>query len=80
MDYSAYEVYDHASPLLKNLRRQILSCQGEISSQTQKFIQANASKLMDTITTTRNDRICVLAKISEKNSIRGYVHGEIRHG
>lgn len=77
---SAYEVYDHASPLLKSLRRQILSCQGEISSQTQKFIQANASKLMDTITTTRNDRICVLAKISEKNSIRGYVHGESASG
>lgn len=75
-----YEVYDHASSLLKNLRRQIASCQGEITSQTAKFIQANASKLTDTITTTRNDRVCVLVKISEKNSIKGYIHGESASG
>ncbi|MGN1345119.1 MAG: endonuclease MutS2, partial [Traorella sp.] len=70
----------HASSLLKNLRRQIASCQGEITSQTAKFIQANASKLTDTITTTRNDRVCVLVKISEKNSIKGYIHGESASG
>lgn len=77
---STYEVYDHASPLLKSIRKQILSCQGEITSQTAKFIQTNASKLTETITTTRNDRTCVLVKISDKNLIKGFIHGESSSG
>lgn len=77
---SNYEVYDHASLALKSIRKQILSCQGEITAQTAKFIQANASKLTDTITTTRNDRLCVLVKISDKNSIKGFIHGESASG
>ena len=77
---SNYELYDHASPQLKSLRRQIVSIQGEITSQTAKFIQTNASKLTDTITTTRNDRVCVLVKISEKNTIKGFIHGESASG
>lgn len=74
------EIMDSASTKLSSLRRSIRSCEMDISKEVQRFISAHASKLMDTITTTRNDRICVLMKVSEKNSVRGFVHGESASG
>ncbi len=77
---SSYELYDHASVQLKSIRRSIAAVTGDIAAQTARFIQANASKLTDTITTMRNDRVCVLVKNSEKNSVRGFIHGESASG
>lgn len=74
------EVLDNASSALKDVRKNIRSCEGDISKEVQRFISRNGSKLMDTITTTRNDRICVLVKISEKNSVNGFIHGESASG
>lgn len=74
------EVYDHASSELQSIRRNIRASEGDIAKEVQRFISAHASKLMDTITTTRNDRICVLMKVAEKNSVRGFVHGESASG
>lgn len=74
------EILDNASPALKSIRKSILTCNGDISAEVQRFISRNASKLMDTITTVRNDRTCVLVKISEKNSVDGFVHGESASG
>lgn len=74
------EVMDHASAKLGSLRKSIRFCEGDISKEVQRFISAHASSLMDTITTTRNDRICVLMKVSEKNSVRGFIHGESASG
>ena len=74
------EVLDSASPALKSIRKSILSCNADISSEVQRFLSRNASKLMDTITTMRNNRTCVLVKISEKNSVDGFVHGESASG
>lgn len=74
------EVLDNASAKLKSIRKSILSCNGDISSEVQRFISRNANKLMDTITTVRNERTCVLVKISEKNSVDGFVHGESASG
>lgn len=74
------EIMDSASSKLSSLRRSIRACEMDISKEVQRFISAHASQLMDTITTTRNDRICVLMKVSEKNSVRGFVHGESASG
>lgn len=74
------EIMDSASSKLSSLRRSIRACEMDISKEVQRFISAHVSKLMDTITTTRNDRICVLMKVSEKNSVRGFVHGESASG
>lgn len=76
----AYEIYDNASAELKRIRKAISSTQAEITSQSAKFIQMNANKLTDTITTMRNDRVCVLVKISEKNTVKGFIHGESASG
>ncbi len=74
------EVVDHASPQLSSIRKRLRKIEGELSKEAQKFIASNASKLMDTIITTRNNRYVVLAKISEKNALGGFVHGESASG
>ena len=71
---------DRASAQLASLRKSIRLCEGDITKEVQRFIASNSSKLMDTITTTRNHRVCVLVKASEKNSVRGFVHGESASG
>ena len=74
------EVVDGASPELKSIRKSIRICEGDISKEAQRFISSHSNQLMDTITTMRNDRICVLVKISEKNSVDGFIHGESASG
>lgn len=74
------EIYDHASSKLKSLRRQLSHAQSELTAQCASFIQRHSSKLTDTVTTTRNDRLCVLVKISEKNTVKGFIHGESASG
>lgn len=75
-----YEIYDNASSELKHIRKAMHATQQEISVSVQQFISRNANKLMDTITTMRNGRTCVLVKISEKNSVEGMLHGESASG
>ncbi len=74
------EVMDKASEKLFSLRKSIRQCEGDIAAEAQRFVAANSSKLTDTITTSRNQRVCVLVKISEKNSVHGFVHGESASG
>ncbi len=69
------EILDQASTKLAGLRRSIRMCEADISKEVQRFMAANSSKLMDTISTTRSGRVCVLIKDSEKNSVQGFVHG-----
>ena len=75
-----FELMDNASMELKRIRKSVHGCEQEISSEVQRFIAKNSAKLMDTITTMRNDRTCVLVKISEKNSVDGMLHGESASG
>lgn len=77
---SSNEVADSASPALRNIRRQIAKCNASIASTLEKFIGTHASKLMDTVIASRNDRSVVYVKIAEKNSIRGIIHGESTSG
>lgn len=74
------DVLDHASPQLWQIRKESIACLHEMNVEVQRYIAHNASKLMDTITTSRHDRTCVLVKISEKNSVDGILHGESASG
>lgn len=76
----SYEVKNTASSQLKNIRRGISQCVAEISKETQKFILRHSEQLMDTITAIRDNRTCVLVKNSEKNKIKGFIHGESASG
>ena len=74
------EILDSASPELKRIRHAIRKTEQSISAQLEKFIANNSSKLMDTVVAYRNDRCVVYVKISEKNTIRGIIHGESTSG
>ncbi|MBR3841545.1 MAG: endonuclease MutS2 [Erysipelotrichales bacterium] len=74
------DIADSASPKLKSIRTNIRKTEASINSQLEKFINQNMSKLMDTVVAYRNDRSVVYVKISEKNSIRGIIHGESTSG
>ncbi len=74
------EVLDSASVALKHLRRQIRLNAQELNKTSEHFIQKNAAKLTETISTIRNDRVVVLARISDKNSFGGILHGESASG
>ncbi|MEG2798674.1 MAG: endonuclease MutS2 [Erysipelotrichaceae bacterium] len=75
-----FEVVDQASSELSMLRRSIRKLQADINLQIQKFIAHNSSLLTDNLTVMRSDRVCVLVKISEKNRIKGFIHGESSSG
>lgn len=75
-----WEVQDSASTELKTIRKNIRQCESDIAKTTQDFIARYHSSLMDTITATRNGRTCVLVKTSDKNKIKGFVHGESASG
>ena len=74
------DVLDSASPKLKSIRKQRVSTDAELNKEAQRFVSQNSSKLQDTIITMRNDRIVVMAKISEKNSFGGIQYGESASG
>lgn len=74
------EVIDHASATLAQIRKNLKACEQDLHKETQRFVAANHALLMDHVTISRNDRICVLMKASEKNSVRGFVHGESASG
>ena len=66
------EVLDSASAELRQIRRALRQTEAELVRESQRFVQSHASLLTDSITTTRNGRIVVLAKVSEKNSLGGF--------
>lgn len=74
------EIIDQASAKLASLRKSIRLCEGEMAAAAQRFIAQHQNQLTDTITASRNHRVCVLVKVSEKNSIRGFIHGESASG
>ncbi len=76
----ANEMLDQASKDLSSIRAKLRKKNSERSDKIQRFISANASKLTDSISTLRNDRIVVLAKNSDKNSLGGIIHGESASG
>lgn len=77
---TAYEINDNASLLLKDIRRNIHNVEAEIVKATQEFMVRHANILMENITAVRNNRTCVLVKNSDKNKIKGFIHGESASG
>ncbi len=74
------DVLDSSSSRLKSIRKQRVQTDAELNKEAQRFVSQNASKLQDTIITMRNDRIVVMAKISEKHSFGGIQYGESASG
>lgn len=68
------EILDSASSELKSIRRQIESLEKNIVSKLNEIVSKNASKLTQTIITTRNDRYVIPVKNDFKNTIKGLTH------
>lgn len=73
-------VVDNASEKLISIREHIRHTTNNISLYINEFIANNHDMLMDSISTKRNDRYCVLVKVSDKNKIKGIIHGESSSG
>ncbi|MBQ7889608.1 MAG: Smr/MutS family protein [Erysipelotrichaceae bacterium] len=74
------DILDSASPKLKSIRKQRIQTEAELNKEAQRFVSQNSARLQDTIITMRNDRVVVIAKISEKNSFGGIQYGESSSG
>ena len=74
------EVLDSASAKLKSLRKGLKNCEADIQKTALDYVRKNSSKLSEQITTIRNDRVVVLVKNSDKNSVHGFIHGESNSG
>lgn len=77
---SSYEVKSSASSELKSIRRSLSQCESDILKATAEVMNRYSDSLMDRITVTRSGRTCLLVKISDKNKIRGFIHGESASG
>jgi len=75
-----FEVYDHASPVLKQIRQSLRQAYLDRDRIAHQFIQSHAAKLTEPIATLRQDRVVVLAKQSDKNSFGGLIHGSSASG
>ena len=74
------EVKDSASNELSSLRIKLKRIENEISILTEKYKKDNASSLVDGIVSTRNDRVVLLVRNSDKNTLGGFVYGESASG
>lgn len=75
-----FEVVDHASHELASIRKNINHLYHDINVEVQKFISRHSDQLIDSLSVMRSDRVCVLVKISEKNTVKGFIHGESASG
>lgn len=77
---TSYDISDSASPMLRDIRRNIQHTEMDITKATQEFMSRYSNVLMENITVVRNNRTCVLVKNSDKNKIKGFIHGESASG
>ncbi len=74
------EIKDSATVELSSIRNKLRKLEGEIYSTSERFKKDYANRLVDGIITTRDNRVVVLAKNSDKNTIGGFIHGESASG
>ncbi|MGL5540163.1 MAG: endonuclease MutS2, partial [Erysipelotrichaceae bacterium] len=73
-------VVDEASAALKAIRRDIHALERTLQNLSQSLMQKHSASLQEHITAIRNDRLCLLVKISDKNKVKGIIHGESASG
>lgn len=74
------EIYDSASPMLKDIRKRILETEKGIQTKLQEIISKNSSKLTQAVVSIRNDRYVIPVKNDFKNTIKGIVHDQSSSG
>lgn len=67
------KVDDHASPLLENLRRNIIVLEEKMRAKAEQTIRVGKSYMADNFITVRSGHVCVPVKKEYKNKIQGTV-------
>lgn len=62
---------DHASPLLENLRRNLVILEEKMRTKAEQLMRGKKSYMADNFTTMRNGHVCVPVKREYKNKIPG---------
>lgn len=74
------EVYDHASPELLRIRRQLNSISGRIDKAINDFMAKNSEYLSENYSTIRSDRRVIPVMTSNKNRFSGLIHDQSASG
>ena len=74
------EILDDASSQLKSIRRQLRLKIADREAKVQHYIHTHSNALSENISTLRNDRVVILAKNSDKNTLGGIIHAQSASG
>ncbi len=78
---SEEEIADDSSPVLKSIRRQMVTTNDKIHSQLVNMVNgAYRTYLQDAVITMRNNRYCIPVKSEYKNQVHGMVHDQSSTG
>ena len=82
IDRSTYLIYDHASPNLNRIRREISSIEQNIRKRLEAMVGQYAARgyLQENVIAMRNNRLVLMVKDEHKNKIRGLVHDQSATG
>lgn len=79
--FDAYgQVASNASDQLRMIRQGLAQIDQKIMDTANNFVRNHGSSVVDGIISTRNNRVCILMKASDKNTYGGFVHGESASG
>lgn len=75
--FSPYgDILDSASKELKRLRMELNKVESQIQQVASKFVREHEKSVQDGIISSRNNRVVILMKNTDKNSYGGFVHDE----
>lgn len=69
-----------ATATLRNLDRRLIQTRADLSAAARRFIKAHESSLVDTVSVSSQNRVCVLVKSADKYKFGGMVHGLSQSG
>lgn len=76
------EIADDASPALKDIRRQLRTCDGRIHTELTSLVNSQSMKtyLQDSVITSRNGRYCIPVKAEYRSQVPGMIHDQSSTG
>ncbi len=74
------QIRPDASAKLESLDRALIAAKADLGAATRRFIKANSSSLVDTVSVSVGSRTCVLVKATDKYKFGGMVHGLSQSG
>ncbi len=82
IDDSTFEIFDHASPALKQLRRSIKNQEEQVRQKLENMVSNLSGKgyLQENIISMRNNRLVLMVKDEHKNKVKGLIHDQSATG